>query len=89
MATASLSQIAPRAVLTNHAPCPSRVSDEIISVEWGTTYRLEVAEKLGIDEALCTFVKGAVDSDDVALGNKLLEIVDTAGANGLGSSWGE
>jgi hypothetical protein len=50
---------------------------------------LEVFEQLGVDETACAFVQGAVDSDDITLGNKLLQVLNAAGIDGLCSSLGQ
>jgi hypothetical protein len=47
---------------------------------------LEVLEKLSVDEAECTLVQRAVDGDDVALRDEVLEVFDTTSLDGLGSS---
>ena len=44
-------------------------------------------EKFSVDESTGTFVEGAVDSDDIALRDELLEVNDAASVDGLGGSW--
>jgi hypothetical protein len=49
---------------------------------------LEVLQELGVDESASTLVQGAVDGDDVTLGDELLKVIDAAGLDSLGgSSW--
>jgi hypothetical protein len=50
---------------------------------------LEVLEKFSVDESTGTFVEGAVDSDDIALRDELLEVNDAASVDGLGGSFRE
>ena len=45
---------------------------------------LEVLEQLGVAEAARALVQGAVDGDDVALGDEVLQVLDTASSNLLG-----
>lgn len=47
---------------------------------------LEVLEKLSVDEAKCTLVQRAVDGDDVALRDEVLEVLDATSIDGLSSS---
>ena len=44
-------------------------------------------EELGVDEAARAVVEGTVDGDDVALGDKVFEVFDTAGVDGLGGGY--
>ena len=46
---------------------------------------LEVLEQLSVDEAARALVQGAVDGDDIALGDKLFQVLDAAGTDLLGS----
>ena len=48
---------------------------------------LEVLEELRVDEASRTLVQWAVHSDNVALGDELLEVGDPARANGFLCLW--
>lgn len=50
---------------------------------------LEGLEEFLVDEALCTFVEGAVHGDDVALGYELLQILNSAGIDALGGLLGK
>lgn len=47
----------------------------------------KVLEKIGVDESTGTFVEGAVDGDEIALRDELLEVLDAASIDGLGGSW--
>lgn len=48
---------------------------------------LEVLKELGVDQAAGTLVKGAVDGDDITLGDEFLEVLDTASIYSLGGSY--
>lgn len=48
---------------------------------------LEVLKKFGVDESTGTFVEGAVNGDDIALRDELLEVLNAASFDGLGGSW--
>ena len=50
---------------------------------------LEVLEELGVDEAACTLVQGAVHGNNVALRNEALEVFDPASVDSLGGVFGE
>jgi len=50
---------------------------------------LEVLEQLGVHQSAGTLVKRAVDGNDIALRDKLLEVLDAAGIHSLGSGSGE
>ena len=50
---------------------------------------LEVLEQLGVDQSTGTLVKRAVDSDNIALRDELLEVLDAARLHSLGSGSGE
>lgn len=44
-------------------------------------------EEVGVDQASGTIMERAIDGDDVTLGDELLEGVDPAGSDFLGSSY--
>lgn len=46
---------------------------------------LEVLEEFSVDESASTLVERAVDGDDVTLRDELLEVLNAAGVNSLGS----
>ena len=46
---------------------------------------LEVLQKICVDEVTGAFVKGSVDGNNIALRNELLQILDAASTNCLGS----
>lgn len=54
-----------------------------------SAYLLEVLEQLGVDETAGALVEGSVDGDDVALGNQLDEVLNTASLDSLGGVCGE
>lgn len=46
---------------------------------------LEVREELGVDEVAGSVVERGIDGDDIALGDEVLEVFDTASTDDLGS----
>lgn len=47
---------------------------------------LEVRKEFSVDETACSVVERRVDGDDIALGDKVLEVFDAASTDGFGSS---
>ena len=45
------------------------------------TYLLEVLEEVGVDKTLGALVQRSVDGDDIALRDKVLQVLDAARAN--------